>query len=432
MIPICYANGADEEKLLTAIENRAKEMDDKVTLAVTGIIAAVKKEGDRAVFAFSKQFDGGCPDVLEVPGYAIEKALSRCDAQFYNAMCRAAENIRAFHARQKQQSFIDVKPNGVLLGQRVAGLSSVGLYVPGGTAAYPSSVLMNAIPAKIAGVKQLVMVTPPGKDGNPNDDILAAAAIAGIDRVFQIGGAQAIAALAFGTESVPKVDKIVGPGNIYVATAKKLLFGTVDIDMIAGPSEILILADESASPCYLAADLLSQAEHDTLASAMLLTTSERVARETAKEIMRQAKNLSRRNIIEKALSAYGGIIVCDHVERMIALANRIAPEHLEVMLAEPLSYLGLLDHAGSIFLGPYSPEPVGDYFAGPNHVLPTGGTARFFSPLGVECFVKRSSFICYTKDALLDAADDIMCFARREGLDAHAGSIGVRVGREGK
>ena len=306
----------------------------------------------------------------------------------------------------------------------------MGLYVPGGTAAYPSSVLMNAVPAKIAGVEELIMVTPPMKDGKANPDILTAAAIAGVDRVFLMGGAQAVAALAYGTEKVPKVDKIVGPGNIFVATAKKLLYGTVDIDMIAGPSEILVLADETADPAYVAADLMSQAEHDRMASAILLTTSRKLAEETVKEIERQVRSLSRKEIIEKSLTDFGGIIVCESTDQAVDLANEIAPEHLEVMLENPFEYLGRLDNAGSIFLGKYAPEPLGDYYAGPNHVLPTSGTARFFSPLSVDAFVKKSSFIYYTEDALREAREDIVRFANREGLTAHANSILVRYPEE--
>ena len=302
--------------------------------------------------------------------------------------------------------------------------------MPGGTAAYPSSVLMNAVPAKIAGVQELIMVTPPTKEGKANPDILTAAAVAGVDRVFLMGGAQAVAALAYGTEKVPKVDKIVGPGNIFVATAKKLLYGTVDIDMIAGPSEILVLADETANPVYVAADLMSQAEHDVLASAILITTSRKLAEETVKEIERQIKGLSRKEIIEKSLTGFGGIIVCDTVGQAVDLANEIAPEHLEVMLENPFEYLGRLDNAGSVFLGKYAPEPLGDYYAGPNHVLPTSGTARFFSPLSVDAFVKKSSFIYYTEDALREASEDIVRFANREGLTAHANSILVRNGEQ--
>ena len=301
----------------------------------------------------------------------------------------------------------------------------MGIYVPGGTAAYPSSVLMNAIPARIAGVKEIIMVTPPSKDG-ANPDILAAAAIAGVDRVFLTGGAHGVAALAYGTESIPKVDKIVGPGNIYVATAKRLLYGIVDIDMIAGPSEILIVADDTAVPSYIAADLMSQAEHDVLASAILLTTSEKLANETVKELEKQITHLSRSEMIEKSFENYGAIIICDDIDKAIEFANELAPEHLEMCVENPLEYIGRIDNAGSVFLGNYSPEPLGDYFAGPNHVLPTSGTARFFSPLSVDSFVKKSSFIYYTKEALEEAKDDIIKLAETEKLTAHANSIKVR------
>lgn len=338
----------------------------------------------------------------------------------------AAANIADFHRRQLQQSWLTTREDGVILGQRIRGLARVGLYVPGGTAAYPSSVLMNALPARIAGVKELVMVTPPPKDGSFNYAVLAAAHIAGVDAVYLCGGAQAVAALAYGTESIPKVDKIVGPGNIYVATAKRLTYGQVDIDMIAGPSEILILADETADPAYLAADLMSQAEHDRLASAILLTPSEEIARRTAAELERQLNSLSRQDIIRESLANFGAILVCRDMEEAVGFANRLAPEHLEVMCAEPMEYIGRLDNAGSVFLGKYSPEPLGDYYAGPNHVLPTSGTARFFSPLSVDSFLKKSSFIYYNRLALEAAKEDITAIARAEGLDAHAHSIEVR------
>lgn len=312
------------------------------------------------------------------------------------------------------------------MGQRIRGLKRVGLYVPGGTAAYPSSVLMNAIPAKIAGVEEVIMVTPPLKDGSANPDILVAAALAGVDRIFLMGGAQAVGALAYGTETIPKVDKIVGPGNIYVATAKRILYGVVDIDMIAGPSEILVMADSTANPKFLAADLMSQAEHDVLASSILLTTDKAIAEATLAELERQLAGLSRKEIIEKSLTNYGAVIVCRSVEEMVDLANELAPEHLEVMLENPMAYLGRLDNAGSVFLGQYAPEPLGDYYAGPNHVLPTSGTARFFSPLGVDSFIKKSSYIYYTEEALRAAQEDIVCIAEREQLTAHANSIKVR------
>ena len=313
-----------------------------------------------------------------------------------------------------------------MMGQRIRGLKRVGIYVPGGTAAYPSSVLMNAVPAKIAGVEEIIMCTPPQKDGTPNPNIIAAAKVAGVDRIFLMGGAQAVAALAYGTESVPKVDKIVGPGNIFVATAKKILYGTVDIDMIAGPSEILIIADKSANPKFLAADLMSQAEHDRLASAILLTDCEELAKETEKELEKQMTALSRKDIIRSSVDNFGAIIVCSDMSQAIEFANELAPEHLEVCCENPMEYVGKLDNAGSVFLGNYSPEPLGDYFAGPNHVLPTSGTARFFSPLSVDSFVKKSSFIYYTEDALRKDAEDVVRFAETEGLTAHANSIKVR------
>ena len=420
------ANGSDEIRLLAALKNRSGETDRKVTAAVSEIIEAVRLRGDEAVREFSLRFDGWAPPAFEVDREEINDALTAADPDFVEALLAAQENIVAFHQRQKRQSFVDTRPDGVILGQRVRGLDRVGIYVPGGTAAYPSSVLMDAIPAKIAGVREIVMVTPPGKNGKANPDILVAAALAGVDRVFLMGGAQAIAALAFGTGSVPRVDKIVGPGNIYVATAKKLLYGQVDIDMVAGPSEILIIADDTADPRYLAADMMGQAEHDAMASAILLTTSPRVAEETKQELARQLEGLSRREIIEKSLRDYGAIILCRDTEEMVRTANDLAPEHLEVMMEDPMRYVGKLDNAGSVFLGKYSPEALGDYYAGPNHVLPTSGTARFFSPLSVDSFVKRSSFIYYTREALEEAQDAVVRIAQKEGLTAHAHSVKVR------
>lgn len=426
MIRKIIADGKCETEFLKEVEKRNGETDKKVTEIVSEIIENVKTNGDKAVKDYTLQFDGKLPEYYEVPLEVIQDALTEADEAFTSALLNAMENISAFHNRQKEQGFIDPHDNGVILGQRVRGLERVGLYVPGGTAAYPSSVLMNAVPAKIAGVKEIIMITPPLKDGTPNKDILAAAAICGVDRVFLAGGAQAVAALAYGTETIPKVDKIVGPGNIFVATAKKLLYGKVDIDMIAGPSEILVVADETADPKYLAADLMSQAEHDKLASAILITTSEKIADETIAELDRQVKELSRREIIEKSLSDYGAVIVTDSIDRAIELANGLAPEHLELQVENPMQYIGQIDNAGSVFLGKYAPEPLGDYFAGPNHVLPTSGTARFFSPLSVNSFTKRSSFIYYTEQALLDARDDIVCIAEKEGLTAHANAIKVR------
>ena len=429
MIRKIIANGKDEVEFLKEVERRNGETDKKVTEIVSEIIENVKNGGDKAVQEYTEKFDGKLPEYYEVPLDVIHEALEEADEDFVNALLDAMENIAAFHHRQKEQGFIDPHDNGVILGQRVRGLERVGLYVPGGTAAYPSSVLMNAIPAKIAGVKEIIMVTPPLKDGTPNKDILVAASVCGVDRVFLAGGAQAVAALAYGTETIPKVDKIVGPGNIFVATAKKLLYGKVDIDMIAGPSEILVVADETAEPKYLAADLMSQAEHDKLASAILITTSEKIADETIAELEKQVKDLSRREIIEQSLSDYGAVIIADCLECAIELANELAPEHLELQVENPMQYIGQIDNAGSVFLGKYAPEPLGDYFAGPNHVLPTSGTARFFSPLSVNSFTKRSSFIYYTEQALLDARDDIVCIAEREGLTAHANAIKVRFGK---
>lgn len=426
MIRKIKADGVQEVEFLAKLGERSRNTNKDVTETVSEIINNVMMNGDKAVREYTIKFDGKAPDTFEVPKEELTSLTANCDPEFIATLKKAADNIRNFHERQKQQSWLTTKDNGVIMGQRIRGLKRVGLYVPGGTAAYPSSVLMNAIPAKIAGVSELIMVTPPGKDGKPNPDIMAAAAIAGVDRVFLMGGAQAVAALAYGTESVPKVDKIVGPGNIFVATAKKLLYGTVDIDMIAGPSEILVLADESANPKFLAADLMSQAEHDKLASAILITTSDKLAEDTIKEIYRQVEELSRKDIIEYSLDNYGVIIVCDTMERAIELANELAPEHLEVCCENPMEYVGKLDNAGSVFLGNYSPEPLGDYFAGPNHVLPTSGTARFFSPLSVDTFVKKSSFIYYTEDALQNDSDDIIRFANTEGLTAHANSIIVR------
>ena len=426
MIRIAKADGVSERELINQPKARSGEIDRKVTSAVTDILNNVKQNGDDAVREYTLKFDGHMPSKFEISREEIDSSPDKCDRDFILALYKAADNIRDFHARQKQQSWLEPKQNGVILGQRIRGLKRVGVYVPGGTAAYPSSVLMNVIPAKIAGVKEIVMVTPPQKDGTANPDILAAAKIAGVDRVFLMGGAQAVAALAYGTQSVPKVDKIVGPGNIFVATAKKLLYGTVDIDMIAGPSEILIVADKSANPKFLAADLMSQAEHDKMASAILLTTSEETANETAKELSRQMQTLERRDIIEQSLNDFGAIIVCKDISEAVDFANELAPEHLELAVDNPMEYIGRVDNAGSVFLGHYSPEPLGDYFAGPNHVLPTSGTARFFSPLSVDSFIKKSSFIYYTEPALSEAKDDIIKLAETEGLTAHANSIKVR------
>lgn len=423
---ITRANGKVEYAVIENLKKRAGETDKKIVDAVTTIINSVKEQGDEAVREFTVRFDGMVPKKTVIEKEELQSYIDEVDEDFKNAVINAKNNIYDFHKRQAQQSWMTTQENGVIMGQRVRGLKRVGIYVPGGTAAYPSSVLMNAIPAKIAGVEEIIMVTPPAKDGNPNPDIMAAAAIAGVDRVFLVGGAQAVAALAYGTEKIPKVDKIVGPGNIFVATAKKLLYGVVDIDMVAGPSEILIVADKTAKPAFLAADLMSQAEHDKMASAILLTTSYEVARATAKEIERQLKYLQRQEIIEQSLNDYGEIIVCENLQQAIDFANELAPEHLEMCVEEPLKYIGKIDNAGSVFLGNYSPEPLGDYYAGPNHVLPTSGTARFFSPLSVDSFIKKSSFIYYTEAELEKAKNDIVKLADTEGLTAHANSIKVR------
>lgn len=426
MIPKVIADGKKEYDFIKELKLRAENSDKDVVPAVSEIINNVREKGDKAVYDYTVKFDGKAPEKTEISKEEIDELIKGCEPLFIETVTRAAANIRDFHARQVQQSWLTTKENGVIMGQRVRGLKRVGIYVPGGTAAYPSSVLMNAIPAKLAGVEEVIMVTPPCKDGRPNPNIMAAAKIAGVDRVFLMGGAQAVAALAYGTETVPKVDKIVGPGNIFVATAKKLLYGVVDIDMIAGPSEILIVADKTANPKFLAADLMSQAEHDKLASSILLTTSDEIAVETEKEVLRQVEKLSRKEIIEYSLSNFGAIIVCSDMNQAVDFANELAPEHLEVCCENPMEYVGKLHNAGSVFLGNYSPEPLGDYFAGPNHVLPTSGTARFFSPLSVDSFVKKSSFIYYTEDALKKDAKFIEEFAKKEGLTAHANSITVR------
>ncbi len=423
---ITKANGKSEYALIENLKKRSGETDQKIVDIVSSIIQGVKEGGDDAVREYTVRFDGAVPKKTVIEKDELSAYLDLVDDDFKQAVVDAKNNIYDFHQRQAQQSWLTTKENGVIMGQRVRGLKRVGIYVPGGTAAYPSSVLMNAVPAKIAGVKEIIMVTPPSKDGSPNPNIMAAAAVAGVDKVFLCGGAQAVAALAYGTEKIPKVDKIVGPGNIFVATAKKLLYGVVDIDMVAGPSEILIVADKTAKPSFLAADLMSQAEHDVMASSILLTTSEAVAKATAKEIEKQIKFLERQEIIEQSLESYGEIIVCENLAQAIEFANELAPEHLELCVEEPLKYIGMLDNAGSVFLGNWSPEPLGDYFAGPNHVLPTSGTARFFSPLSVDSFVKKSSFIYYTEDALAQAKDEIVTLADSEGLTAHANSIKVR------
>ena len=400
------------------------------TVDVAGIVADilqdVRKNGDKAVLAYCAKFDKAELDTLEVSKAEIEEALTLVEPAFLEILKEAAANIRAYHARQVRNSFVMADKPGIVLGQKVTPIEKVGVYVPGGTAAYPSTVLMDTIPAKIAGCPQIVMVTPPGKDGKINPAILAAASIAGVDKIFKVGGAQAIAALAYGTESIPKVDKIVGPGNAFVAEAKKQVFGMVSIDMIAGPSEILVIADGKSNPAHVAADLLSQAEHDKLASAVLVTDSEELAEAVSQELERQLPLLPREEIARASIDNNGKIIVADTLMQGIEIANEIAPEHLELMVDDPFAYLDAVKNAGSIFMGRSCPEALGDYFAGPNHTLPTSGTARFSSPLSVDDFVKKSQFSYYTADALGAVADKIAAFAEKEGLRAHGRSVMIR------
>lgn len=395
---------------------------------VAQIIATVKEGKNQALFDYTERFDH-CrltAETVQVCEAEIRAAYEKVDKELIRVMKRAKENIRAYHEKQVRNSWFDAKEDGTILGQKITPLDRVGVYVPGGKAAYPSSVLMNIIPAKVAGVREIIMITPPSADGSVNAATLVAADIAGVDVVYKAGGAQAVAAMAFGTESIPKVDKIVGPGNIFVALAKKAVYGHVSIDSIAGPSEILVLADETANPRYVAADLLSQAEHDELASAILITTSRELAQQVSEEVDRFLAGLSRREIIQKSLDNYGYILVAENLEEAIECANEIASEHVEILTKYPFAVMTKIRHAGAIFLGEYSSEPLGDYFAGPNHVLPTNGTAKFFSPLGVDDFIKKSSIISYSKEALAGVHQDIELFAGQEGLTAHANSVKVR------
>lgn len=395
--------------------------------AVHSIIAQVREQGDQALFTLTKQFDGADLTTLRVQQAEIEAAYREMEEPVLQVIGEAIENIRDFHERQKRNSWMTTKPDGTILGQKITPLDSVGLYVPGGKAAYPSSIMMNVIPAQVAGVQNIVIVSPPQKDGSIPAGVLVTAAELGVKTILKVGGAQAIAALAYGTESVPAVDKITGPGNIYVALAKRAVFGHVDIDMIAGPSEIVVLADERANPRYIAADLLSQAEHDERASAILVTPSRALAEEVAVEVDQQLTTLPKREIAAASIRDYGAIYVTETLEEAVSVVNELAPEHLEILAEEPMSFLGKIRHAGAIFLGPYSSEPVGDYFAGPNHVLPTNGTARFSSPLNVDDFVKKSSIISYSKAALLENGAKISALARLEGLEAHARAIDIRL-----
>ena len=412
------------EDLLKRSPNQYPEYEKRVA----AILEDVKENRDKAVFALTKKFDGAdiTSENIVVSEEEINEAYELVDPSLVAIIRKAKENIRIYHEKQKQYSWFDSKPNGTMLGQKVTPLHRVGVYVPGGKAVYPSSVLMNILPAKVAGVDEIVMTTPPGKDGKINPNTLVAAKEAGVDVIYKVGGAQAIAAMAYGTESIPKVDKIVGPGNIYVALAKKAVYGHVNIDSIAGPSEILVVADETANPRYVAADLLSQAEHDELASAILVTTSEELAKKVSEQVDVFVEELTRTEIMKKSLDNYGYILVADTMEDVIDIANEIASEHLEIMTKNPYDVMMKIRNAGAIFIGEYSSEPLGDYFAGPNHVLPTNGTAKFFSPLSVDDFIKKSSIIAYSREALEEIHLDIEHFAEAEQLTAHANSIKVR------
>ena len=412
------------EDLLKRSPNQYTEYEERVS----AILSAVKEGRDQALFDFTKKFDGVeiSAATIRVTEEEMKEAYEMVDASLVEIIRKAKNNIEVYHEKQRQYSWFDSKPNGTMLGQKITALQRVGVYVPGGKAVYPSSVLMNIVPAKVAGVEEIIMVTPPGKDGKVNPNTLVAAKEAGADVVYKVGGAQAIGALAFGTESIPKVDKIVGPGNIYVALAKKAVYGHVNIDAIAGPSEIMVIADETANPRYVAADLLSQAEHDELASAILVTTSEKLAKEVSEQVDIFVESLSRTEIMKKSLDNYGYILVADTMEDVIDIANEIASEHLEIMTKNPYDVMMKVRNAGAIFIGEYSSEPLGDYFAGPNHVLPTNGTAKFFSPLSVDDFIKKSSIIAYSREALEEIHEDIEAFAKAEQLTAHANSIRVR------
>lgn len=417
-----------QRDLLDSLLKRSPNNYGQYESVVADIIANVREKGDQAVFDYTSQFDKwSCTaDNIRVTDAEIEKAYAEADADFVAVMEKSTANIREFHRKQLKNSWIDTRPDGSILGQRILPIAVSGVYVPGGKAAYPSSVLMNVIPAKVAGVERIVMTTPAGADGKVNPGTLVAARIAGVDEIYKVGGAQAIAAMAFGTESIPKVDKITGPGNIFVALAKKACFGYVSIDSIAGPSEILVIADETANPRYVAADLLSQAEHDELASAILITTDEGVAKEVEQQIDGFLQELSRADIIKKSLDNYGYILLADTMDSAVEAANAIASEHLEILTKDPYQVMTKIRNAGAIFLGEYSSEPLGDYYAGPNHILPTNGTARFFSPLNVDDFMKKTSLISYSREALEQAHKDIELFAEKEGLTAHANSIRVR------
>ena len=425
-------NSDTKKNLLEDLLKRSPNNYGQYEASVKEILDKVKEEKDAAVFAYIAKFDGAelTADTIEVTDAEIEEAYAQVDDTLLTVIRKAKDNIESYHAKQRQNSWFDSKPDGTILGQKITPLHRVGVYVPGGKAVYPSSVLMNVMPAKVAGVNEIIMVTPPGKNGKVSPNTLVAAKEAGVNKIYKVGGAQAIAALAYGTESIPKVDKIVGPGNIYVALAKKAVYGHVSIDSIAGPSEILVVADETANPRYVAADLLSQAEHDELASAILVTTSEKLAHEVSDQVDGFLKELSRAEIISKSLDNYGYILLADTMEDVIDVANEIASEHLEIQTKNPFEVMTKIRNAGAIFIGEYASEPLGDYFAGPNHILPTNGTAKFFSPLSVDDFIKKSSIISYSREALQKVHKDIESFAKAEQLTAHANSIHVRFEEE--
>ena len=425
-------NSDTKKNLLEDLLKRSPNNYGQYEASVKEILDKVKEEKDAAVFAYTAKFDGAelTADTIEVTDAEIEKAYAQVDDTLLTVIRKAKDNIESYHAKQRQNSWFDSKPDGTILGQKITPLHRVGVYVPGGKAVYPSSVLMNVMPAKVAGVDEIIMVRRPGKNGKVSPNTLVAAKEAGVDKIYKVGGAQAIAALAYGTESIPKVDKIVGPGNIYVALAKKAVYGHVSIDSIAGPSEILVVADETANPRYVAADLLSQAEHDELASAILVTTSEKLAHEVSDQVDGFLKELSRAEIISKSLDNYGYILLADTMEDVIDVANEIASEHLEIQTKNPFEVMTKIRNAGAIFIGEYASEPLGDYFAGPNHILPTNGTAKFFSPLSVDDFIKKSSIISYSREALQKVHKDIESFAKAEQLTAHANSIHVRFEEE--
>jgi histidinol dehydrogenase len=425
---IIELTGETKKNILNDLLKRSPNHYGEYEETVNDIIRQVRERGDEAVFAYTEQFDQ-CrltAENLVVTEAETAEAYQALDEALIGAMKRSAENIKAYHEKQIRQSFFTTKPDGSILGQRITPLERAGVYVPGGKAAYPSSVLMNVVPARVAGVAEIIMTTPPGKDGKVNPGTLVAADIAGVDRIYKVGGAQAIAAMAFGTQSIPKVDKITGPGNIFVALAKKAVFGYVSIDSVAGPSEILILADRYANPRFAAADLLSQAEHDELASAILITDSMELAEKVSEEVENFTRKLSREEIIRKSLDHYGYILVAENMDEAVDAANDIASEHMEILTKDPFQTMTKVKNAGAIFLGEYSSEPLGDYFAGPNHILPTNGTAKFFSPLGVDDFIKKTSIISYSRQALERDHEDIERFAKSEGLTAHANSVAVR------